>query len=232
MIASSARAAAGHLFSPPFRSVLWKSVGLTVLALILLWFGLTYAFDALALPALRDWLSSWPQVGSWLGFASAILAGLGFAIGLALLIGPVTALIAGLFLDDVAGAVEAADFPADPPGRPVPVLQSLALSAKFFGVTLVGNLIALALLLVPFVNIGAFFVVNGYLLGREYFQFAAMRFRPEAEAMAMRREYSGTIFMAGLVIAAFMAIPLVNLATPLFAGALMVHLHKRLSRRG
>jgi uncharacterized protein involved in cysteine biosynthesis len=37
------------------------------------------------------------------------------------------------------------------------------------------------------------------------------------------------VFTAGLIIAAFVSIPIVNLATPLFGMALMVHMHKRLS---
>ena len=82
----------------------------------------------------------------------------------------------------------------------------------------------------PGVNVIAFFLVNGYLLGREFFEFAAMRFRPEAEAKLFRRKHSTTVFMAGLVIAAFLAVPVLNLMTPLFAAAMMVHLHKLLSR--
>ena len=39
------------------------------------------------------------------------------------------------------------------------------------------------------------------------------------------------MFTAGLLIAAFVSIPIVNLATPLFAMALMVHMHKKLSQR-
>ena len=73
------------------------------------------------------------------------------------------------------------------------------------------------------------FVANAYLLSREYFLLAAMRFRPPAEAKAMRSAHRGQIFMAGLLIAMFVSIPIVNLATPLFAMAMMVHMHKRLS---
>ena len=50
-----------------------------------------------------------------------------------------------------------------------------------------------------------------------------------AEAKAMRKHYATTVFMAGLKIAAFVSIPVVNLATPLFGMALMVNMHKRLS---
>jgi uncharacterized protein involved in cysteine biosynthesis len=37
------------------------------------------------------------------------------------------------------------------------------------------------------------------------------------------------VFLGGLIIAAFVAIPIVNLATPLFGMAFMVHMHKQLS---
>jgi uncharacterized protein involved in cysteine biosynthesis len=56
-----------------------------------------------------------------------------------------------------------------------------------------------------------------------------MRFRPPAEAKAMRRYHAATIFTGGLFIAAFVSIPIVNLATPLFGMAFMVHMHKQLS---
>ncbi|MBN9069914.1 MAG: cysteine biosynthesis protein CysZ, partial [Rhizobiales bacterium] len=68
--------------------------------------------------------------------------------------------------------------------------------------------------------------------GREYFEFAAMRFHEEPEAKALRRRNFGTVFLAGLVIALFLAVPVVNLLTPLFAAALMVHLHKMVSAEG
>ena len=91
------------------------------------------------------------------------------------------------------------------------------------------NLVALILLFVPGVNLVAFVGANGYLLGREYFELAAMRFRPADEARAMRQHFRLTVFLGGLIIAGFVAIPLLNLFTPLFATALMVRLHKRLS---
>jgi CysZ protein len=104
-------------------------------------------------------------------------------------------------------------------------------SAKFFGVVILGNIVALLLLLVPGINIAAFFVVNGYLLGREFFEFAAMRHLPEVEARALRRRHGGTVFLAGLLIAAFVAVPLLNLTAPLFAAAMMAHLFKMLAAR-
>ncbi|AZO59987.1 MAG: sulfate transporter family protein [Mesorhizobium sp.] len=228
MILDAARAAASRLFSPEFRSVFLKTLGLTLLALVALWFGIESLLEWLAWPWLQTFV---PGLPSWAGWLSGIIAGILLAMGMALLVAPVTAIVAGLFLDDIAEVVERTDYPGDPPGRAVPVLQSLALALKFFGVVILGNIVALLLLLVPGINLAAFFIVNGYLLGREFFEFAAMRFRPEAEAKALRRKYAGTVFLAGLLIAAFLAVPLLNLLTPLFAAAMMVRLHKAVSAR-
>lgn len=228
MISDAARAAAGQLFSPELRSVFIKTLGLTLLALVALWFGLISLAEWLALPWLQTLL---PGMPSWAGWLGGIIAAIALAFGMALLIAPVTAIIAGLFLDDIAEVVERTDYPGDPAGRAMPALRSLVLSARFLGVVILGNIVALLLLLVPGVNIAAFFIVNGYLLGREFFEFAAMRFRPEEEARALRRHYAGTVFIAGLVISAFLAVPLLNLVTPLFAAAMMVHLHKAIGGR-
>ncbi len=228
MIFDAARTAVLEPLSPPFRAVFIKTLGLTVLALVALWFGLTSLVEWLALPWLQTLL---PGIPSWAGWLGGIVAAIALAFGMALLVAPVTAVIAGLFLDDIAEVVERTDYPRDPPGRAMPALRSLVLAIKFVGVVIAGNIVALMLLLVPGINIAAFFIVNGYLLGREFFEFAAMRVHGEDEARALRRQYAGTVFLAGLVIAAFLAVPLLNLLTPLFAAAMMVHLHKAVSAR-
>jgi CysZ protein len=228
VIFDAARIAVFELLSPPFRAVFIKTLGLTVLALVALWFGLTSLVEWLALPWLQTLL---PGIPSWAGWLGGIIAAIALAFGMALLIAPVTAVIAGLFLDDIAEVVERTDYPRDPPGRAMPALRSLVLAIKFVGVVIAGNIVALMLLLVPGINIAAFFIVNGYLLGREFFEFAAMRFRSPQEARSFRAKHAATVFLAGLVIAGFLAIPIVNLLTPLFAAGLMVHLHKLVSRQ-
>lgn len=231
MIFDAARQAIGNVFAAESRSVLWKSLGLTILVLIGLWFAIRGVFVWMALPWLDQLFPGMPEWAGWMSFVLAILAGIGLALALALLISPVTAIIASLFLDDVAEVIEKKDYPNDPPGTAMPLTEAIPSSLKFFGVVIVGNIIALMLLLVPGVNLIAFFLVNGYLLGREFFEFAAMRFRTPADARAFRSKHGTTVFMAGLVIAAFLAVPFLNLLTPLFAASLMVHLHKAISAR-
>ena len=231
MILEAARAAFRNLLAPELRSIFFKTLGLTILALVAVWLGLKELFDWAALPWIDALLPSSSSWTGWLNLIAALLAGIGLAIGLALLVAPVTAMIAGLFLDDVAEAVERQDYPGEPAGRALPIGTAVVQSVKFFGIVILGNLVALLLLLVPGINIAAFFVVNGYLLGREFFEFAAMRHMPQAEAKALRRRYSGTVFLAGLLIAAIVSVPLLNLLTPFLAAAMMVHLFKMLSAK-
>jgi len=204
-------------FSPPLRRILLKAIAAAVLLFLVL---------GVILQAVLANFVSLPQP---FDTALAIATGLGMIAGAIYLMGPISSLIAALFLDDVAEEVERTNFPADPVGRALPITQSLVLSVKFFGVVLLVNFIALLMLLIPGINVAAFFVANGYLLGREYFELAAMRYRPAEEAKALRRENAVRVFIAGLAIASIVVVPVLNLITPVFATALMVRVHKRLS---
>ena len=90
------------------------------------------------------------------------------------------------------------------------------------------NFVAFCLWLLPGVNAMVFFVANAYLFGREYFELAAMRFVSVEDARALRKANMAAIFLAGLLIAFFVATPVLNLLTPLFGVALMVRLNKKL----
>ncbi len=231
MIIEAARLALNNLFAPETRKVFWKVMGLTVLVLVGLWVAVRASFIAYVMPWIEGFLPGMPDWAGWLGFVFGIFASIGLALALALLLSSVTAIIAGLFLDDVAEVIEKQHYPDDAPGVAMPLGDAILSSLKFFGVVVLGNIVALILLFVPGVNLIAFFLVNGYLLGREFFEFAAMRFRSPQEARLFRAKNSSAVFIGGLVIAGFLAIPIVNLLTPLFAASMMVHLHKMLSRR-
>lgn len=204
-----------QITSPPFRSVMIKAVGLTLVMLAAVWAGLYTAFAHFV-----------PVPPGWLKTVLDVLAGLGLLVGLGFLVAPVTALFAGLFLDDVAAVVEATCYPDDPPGRALPFGQALWAAIRFTALVIAVNIVVLVLLFFPGINIAAFFVANGYLLGREYFELAAGRFHPREEVLRLRRENGVRVFLGGLVIALVLAIPIVNIVTPLFATAFMVHLHK------
>ncbi len=208
----------GETFSPPLRRILVKSIGLAFLLLIVFGMILQGAITHLvALPYPFD-------------MALAIFTALGIIAGAIYLMPPITSLVGALFFDDIAEQVERRNYPGDPVGKALPVTTSVLLSLRFFGLVLIVNLIALVLLILPGVNVAVFFFANGYLLGREYFELAAMRFRPIEEARALRRANALRVFLAGLVIALIVIIPILNLITPVFATAFMVRMHKKISR--
>jgi CysZ protein len=210
--------AARQILSPPFRNVLVKSLGMTFVLLALAWVGL----DRLAL--------SFVNVDNVvLQTAITFATGAGLVVGLAFLIAPISVLVAGLFLDDLAEIVEREIDPDGPPGRPLPAGQAMVMALRFAAVSAGVNFIALLLLLVPGINAIVFLLANAFLFGREYFAFAATRFRSLPEAREMIRRHATTLFLAGLLIAGFVAVPGLNLLTPLFGVAFMVRIHKRLS---
>ncbi len=181
MILDAALKALKRLTTPELRAVFWKTLGLTLLLLVGLWACSPSNLFTFAWPWMEQILPGMPGWAGWFGIAAAIVAGLGLALVLALMIAPVTALVAGLFLDDVAEVVEREDYPGDPPGTSLPIARSVVVSLKFLGIVILGNIVALLMLFIPGVNLIAFFVINAYLLGREFFEFAAMRYRSESK---------------------------------------------------
>lgn len=231
MIYSTAIRTFGDLFAAPIRGVFWKVIGLTLLFLVALWFILRLLFLDFAMPYIEAWLPNLGEWTGWIGLFASIISAIGLAAGLAFLIAPVSAVVAGLFLDDAAETIEKQDYASDPPGQALPLAQSLLSSLRFFLVVIAANLVALIFLLVPGVNLVIFFVINGYLLGREYFEFAASRYLGPERARAWRGRNQGRVWLAGLTIGLFLLVPILNILTPLFAAIFMVHYVKALMRR-
>jgi CysZ protein len=200
--------------------MLLTSLALTIALLVLVWLALTRLFAA--------YLEAHTISGAYpiLDTIAFFLAGFGLVIGLAYLVPAVTALVAGYFIDDAAAVVEREHYPGEPPGQALTVGRALLYGARFAALSLMVNIVALLLVFIPGVNLVAFFAANGYLLGREYFELAAGRFRPMPEAAALRQRHRGTVFLAGLLIAALVIVPILNLLTPLFGIALMVHVYQ------
>ena len=73
--------------------------------------------------------------------------------------------------------------------------------------------------LIPFV----LYALNGYLVGREYFELAAMRRLDPQDGQALRKQHKARVFICGIVIAILMTVPLVNWLMPIIATAFMVH---------
>jgi CysZ protein len=224
-----------QLFSPPLRAVLWKTVGLALALIVVVGIALerliVYLVGAGSASVEQTLGAQAHMPANALAWLLSIAAGLGIIVGSIMLMPAVTAIVGSFFADQIGQQVEREHYPADPPGKAVPLWLAIWEGLKTALLALVIYLCAAPLLL--FAGFGAviFFLATAYILGREYFELAAMRLRPRAEAKALRRRNAAVVYVGGLFIAAFVSIPIVNLATPLFAMAFMVHLHKRLSRK-
>jgi CysZ protein len=212
---SAAFKALGDLLSKEFRSVLFKAIGMTlalfVAILVAVEILLTYL---MVIP--------WP----WAETLAAIGAGLVLLVAFFFMMAPVTAIFAGLYLDDVAGRVEARHYSRDPKGVPLSGFRAVQTALQFALVILLVNIAVLPLV---FTGIGAvaLIVANAYLLSREFFEMIAMRHMPVDEARLLRKENTPRVFAAGLVPALLSIIPVVNLVVPLFATSYFTHIFKQ-----
>jgi CysZ protein len=226
--------ALGQILSPPLRAVLWKAIGLALALIVVVAIVLNRLISLLlgaGSAAVENGLGPHAHMpATVLGWVLSIAAGLGIVVGSVMLMPAVTAFVASFFADEIADEVEREHYPTDPRGVALPLWVAVIEGGKTALLAVAVYLCALPFLLFAGFGVVIFFLATAWLLGREYFDLAAMRFRPPDEAKAFRKHYAGTVFAGGLLIAAFVSIPVVNLATPLFAMSLMVHVHKRLGR--
>ena len=204
--------------SPEFRNVLWKSIGLTIALFVGILVGIETVLSFVT-------LVPWP----WLQTTIALGTGLGLLAAYFFLVGPVIAMFAGLFLDNVAAKVEARHYPRDVMGKPLPMIPAFFFGLKFAFVALLLNLIALPLVFFFGFGVILLLFVNAYLISREYFEMAATRFMLPSAASALRVKNGRILFLAGLVPAGLSLIPIVNLIVPLFATSYFVHIFKKVS---
>ena len=226
MILSDFLKSVAQFDDPKFRRVLWRGMGLTIVLLIAACLLVNFGINQLLSSA---WAANLIGNQSWLG-ALINVGGVLFTIALSIwLMVPVTSAIIALFLDEVAQAVEARHYPHLPKQTATKLQDQILVGIRFFGILLLANIGALILsmilpLLAPFV----FWATNGYLMGREYFQMAAMRRMPRAQAQELFQRHQGSIWTAGILMAIPMSIPLVGLFIPILGAATFTHQFERL----
>jgi len=229
MIFSDFSKSLGQIADAKFRSVLLRAVGLTFLLLVVFvagsgWFLGWIIPDQVDLPLIGRvaWLDT---LGSGLGVGAGILLSIFLMI-------PVASMFVGFFLDEIASAVEARHYPDLPEVRRAGVIDMLVDSLRFFGLFAVVNLIALVVYIV-FAPVAPliFWAVNGFLLGREYFQLVALRRLDLKDANALRRRHFFSIWGAGVLMAVPLSVPILSLVVPILGVATFTHQYHRLTVR-
>lgn len=226
MVLTALARAWADLFRPRIFGVVALGVLLTLILFALLqaatfWAIRAFAPETMALP----WIGE-VTISHALSWGSLIL----FPLMSIFLMAPVTAGFAGLFAERVADAVEETHYPSAK-GMPVDFmdgfLESLAVMGAIIGVSVI------SLILTPFLGPLAwvlFYLGNGWLLGREFFQMAARRHLIAPQATALRRRLTTRATMLGVLIAVLLSVPFLNVVVPVLAAAGFTHLF-HLSRR-
>lgn len=230
MLVRSFLRAVRQLPDPTFRLVLFIGTLLTVILFILL-----IALSRYFLPALEPFETFWL---SWLNpYLEPLYEATFWIVAvfvLFLLFPSIASLFMSLFLDRIADAVENKHYPNDSPAKEVPALESFSISLQFSVTAIALNLLFLPIYLILFflppLNLLVYYGLNGYLFSREYFELVSIRHLKAREMRVRRRAFSGPVFLAGIVIAFMMTIPIINFFAPLIATAFMVHVFKATDR--
>jgi CysZ protein len=209
--------AVGDAVAPAERQALLLSLAGTLVLLLALWLGASFLLSVLHLSGI-----------SWLDTVIGVLGSLASLFVAWLLFPAMSMLVLRFFLDRIIASIERRHYPGLPPARRIGLRESIGSALRLALIGLVLNLVILPLYLLPVANLFIFYGVNGYLVGREYFESVAFRRLDAAGVRSMWRRYRVRLFLAGLVIAFLLSLPLVNLIAPLIGVAFMLHLFEGL----
>lgn len=236
MIYSDFAKALTQVFDPRFLKVLLKGIGLTIALLIGFYFGLSNLLSWLLPDSISIFgyqvatfrsTEGWDTAMEWLSLGVVLLMSIFLMV-------PVASAFTGIFLDDIASAVEDKHYPHLPPAPKIPMSEVIGDTLGFLGILVLANLLALiayVILLVLFLGFLApvmFIGLNGYLLGREYYQMVAMRRLGKVAAKRSRSRNAGRVWWAGILMTLPLSIPLINILVPILACATFTHQFHRL----
>lgn len=204
--------AVGALRDPLARGPVWRGIALALVTLIALGIGVE---------ALLGWAADtrW----TWLDWLIQALGVFGSLVVAWFLFPSLVVAISAIFLDPVVDAVEDRHYPGSPPTRRVGLGEAIPAAARLLGIVLLLNLLALPLYFIPFFNLPIWLLLNGYLVGREYFELVALRRHPGMELPRLRRSCRTQFWLAGIVIAFLLTVPVLNLVAPVIGAAFMTH---------
>lgn len=208
------------------RRVFWIAVLGSVAVFVCLWLAVGFVLFQTEIFSFDGVLGLFNKIFEWI----TDIFGVTVVVIISWLLFPsVVSLIVSFFLEEVASIVEGDHYPH----LSVPLNQDVRdlfmVTVKFAVLALALNILVLPVYAILFFIIGpfnlfVFYVLNGYLIGREFFELVAHRRANPDQVRQLRRAFRGQVYLAGVVIVFMMTIPIVNLIAPLIATAAMVHL--------
>lgn len=218
--------ALGQLRDPRFLRVLGWAVLVTIAGLVAVFWavmlGLGWVLpETVTLP----WVGTVTFVDDLVDWAAIALM---LVLSVVLMV-PVAAGVVGFFLEGVAEAVEAKHYPHLPPARGMGWAEQVSDGLRFFLIVCAANIVGLIIYLTvaPLAPV-IFWLVNGFLLGREYFQLVAARRIGRPAAAELGRRHFWRIWATGTAMAIPLSVPVLNLVVPILGVAVFTHQYHRL----
>ena len=224
--------AISQLGDPVLRRVALIGIGGSTVVFVLLNMCIWWIFSSQVDLASLD---LWGWFEDLLKWVAGVGVGLSLLVVSSILFPGVATIFVGFFLEEVVTAVEAKYYPNEPQPRAQPVGEVIASTVKFALAVVILNLMCLPLYLilmfVPPFNLVLYYLLNGYLVSREYFELVALRRMDSMAARAMRQRSRAKVLLAGILLTFLLTIPIINFLTPIIATAFMVHVFHGLPGR-
>lgn len=113
---------------------------------------------------------------------------------------------------------------------PHPFWPNLASDLRFMGVSALLNIVCMPLFFIPVIGWLGYIVLNGYLLGREFFNTSAGYFIGKPQAETLRRQYVIGVWLAGAGLALLALVPLLNMFVPCIGVIWLTHMYRRIAQ--
>ena len=209
----------GDIRTREFRLVLIASAVYSLVSAFFLWLLilLVLKIDDFSITGL-DWLVD------TLGSLAAVII-------LVLLLPSFFGLIASFKLDTICSEVEKRHYQDLPPASYKSLIGPLLIGLRFTIILVILNIAVIPLSLIPPVYLISGWFLNGYLLGREFFELVAIMNLNPNQIRILRKKQKLTVFFIGLVLALISMVPILNLLLPLYATALMTHVFHYLQKK-
>ncbi|MGE0736018.1 MAG: EI24 domain-containing protein [Alphaproteobacteria bacterium] len=203
----------GQLGDPKVLWIILISLVITIGLMVGLWM-------------LLNWLISDTKLFNWgiLNWTVRMLGGIGVTYLVLLMFPIIMLVVSSCFLDFVVRAVEAKHYPYLPKQRDQSVGEIIWYIVVLLLISIGLNLLLLPFYFIPILSIVVAWTVNGYLMGRSYYDLVAQLRLEPAQVKQLRAQRGGRIFGTGFIIAALSTVPILNLVMPVVASAFMTHI--------
>jgi uncharacterized protein involved in cysteine biosynthesis len=214
-----------QLFDKSLQRILWVSFLASAIMFIIFWLLVEYTLSQTELVS-TGWFYG---IFDWFFIKiTNIFGGVLIFVLTWFLFPSIVTLIITFFLEKVITAVEKKYYPNLPETRRQSFVEICNIIVKFMILSIVLNILVMPLYLVFFflgpLNLFIFYVLNGYLLGREYFELVVYRRMETNKANDLFKRFRGNVFRVGVISAFLMTIPIINMIAPIISVAAMVHL--------